>query len=151
MFGQQTGSQVNTEIQLHDCEIAEVTHSSGLTTIVFSTAYIHESAGVPGADPGRIWTQVAKITVGATTPPPIPVNLPIWVLGGTLAIGQTCHEEFIPAGGQFDCDTDLAFHLSTADGSDGGALRVKGSRVKIELCGEPSEPEDYTECNRRAI
>jgi hypothetical protein len=151
MFGQQTGSQVNTEIQLHDCEISEVSHSSGSTTIVFSTAYIHESVGVPGADPGRIWTQVAKITVGATTPPSIPVDLPIWVLGGTLAIGQTHHEDFIPARGQFDGDADLEFHLSTVDGSDGGTLSVKGNGLRIELCGEPSKPEDYTECDRRSV
>jgi hypothetical protein len=151
MFGQQTESQVNTEIQLHDCEISEVSHSSGSTTIVFSTAYIHESVGVPGADPGRIWTEVAMITIGDTDPPSISVDLPIWVLGGTLAIGQTCHDGFIPAGGQFEGDTDLAFHLSTVDGSDGGTLSVKGSRVRIEVCGEPSEPEGYTECNRRAV
>ena len=142
---------MNTAIQLHDCEISEVCHSSGSTTIVFSTAYIHESVGVPGADPGRVWTQVAMITIGGTNPPSISVDLPIWVLGGTLAIGQTRHEDFIPARGQFEGDADLVFHLSTADGSDGGTLRVKGSRVRIEVGGEPSEPEDYTECNRRAV
>ena len=136
---------MNTEIQLHDCEISLLIHSSGSTTIVFSTAYIHESVGVPGADPGRIWRQAAMITIGGSTLPSIPLGLPIWVLGGTLAIGQTCHEEFIPACGQFDCNTHLAFRLSTADGSDGGILSVKGSRVQIELCGERSEPEDYTE------
>ena len=143
---------MNREIQLHDCEISEVSHSSGSTTIIFSTAYIHESAGVPGADPGCIWTQVAMITIGDTTPPSISLDLPIWVYGGTLAVGETCHEDFIPAGGQFEGDTDLALRLSTNEGSDdGGTLRVKGSGVKIELCGEPSEPIDYTECNRRAI
>ncbi len=142
---------MNREIQLHDSEISEVGHSSGSTTIVLSKAYIHESAGVPGADPGCVWTQIAMITIGDTAPPSISVDLPIWVLGGTLAIGQTCHDGFIPAGGQFEGDTDLAFHLSTADGSDGGTLRVKGSRVRIELCGKPSESEDYTECNRRAV
>jgi hypothetical protein len=151
MFGQQTESQVNTAIQLHDCEISEVSHSSGSTTIVFSTAYIHESVGVPGADPGRIWTQVAMITIGGTNPPSISVDLPIWVLGGTLATGQTCHDGFIPAGGQFDCDTEVAFHLSTVDGSDGGTLSVKGNGLRIELCGEPSKPEDYTECDRRSV
>lgn len=142
---------MNREIQLHDCEISEVIYSSGSTTIVFSTAYIHESAGVPGADPGCIWTQVATITIGDTNPPSTSGDLPIWVLGGTLAIGQTRHEEFIPAVGQFESDTELTLHLSTADGSDGGTLVVKGSRVQIELCGEPSEPEEYTECNRRAV
>ena len=91
------------------------------------------------------------ITIGGTNPPSISVDLPIWVLGGTLAIGQTRHEDFIPARGQFEGDADLVFHLSTADGSDGGTLRVKGSRVRIEVGGEPSEPEDYTECNRRAV
>lgn len=89
------------------------------------------------------------ITIGDTTPPSISVDLPIWVLGGTLASGQTCHEDFIPAVGQFEGDTDLAFHLSKSDGSDGGTLRVKGSGVRIELCGESSGSEDYTECNRR--
>ena len=92
------------------------------------------------------------ITIGDTTPPPISLDLPIWVYGGTLAIGQTCHEQFIPAGGQFEGDTDLTLRLSTSEGSnDGGTLMVKGNRVRIELCGEPSEPEDYTACNRRDV
>jgi hypothetical protein len=92
------------------------------------------------------------ITIGDTTSPSISLDLPLWVYGGTLSIGQTRYEEFIPAGGQFEGDTDLAFNLSTAHGSDdGGTLRVEGRGLRIELCGEPSEPEDYTECNRRAF
>lgn len=140
---------MNREIQLHDCEISEVRHSSGSTSIVFSTAEIHESAGVPGADPGRLWTQAAIITIGGTSQPSISLDLPIWVLGGTLAIGQTCHEGFIPAGGEYEGEAELTFDLSTVDGSDGGTLHVKGRGVRIELYGEPSASVDYTECNRR--
>lgn len=144
-------TSVNREIQLHDSEISEVSHTSGSTKIVFSTAYVHETAGVPGADPGCIWTQVAVITIGDANLPVISEGLPIWVMGGTLAIAKIRHEEFIPSDGHFEGDINLELHLSTADGSDGGTLLVKGSRVQIELCGDPSASEDYTACNRRDV
>ncbi|MEZ5384584.1 MAG: hypothetical protein R3F13_03620 [Prosthecobacter sp.] len=138
-FGQENESPVNTEIQLHDCEISGVNRSDGSTEVVFSTVYIHESVGVPGYDAGRIWTQGAKIVIGDSMPLSIVIESPIWVYDGSLRIGATSHEGFIPASGHHDQDAELVIVLSTANGSaDGGTLRVNGRGVKIELCGEPS-------------
>lgn len=136
-----TNLAMNKEIQLHDSEISRIAHSDGTTEIVFSIAYIHESAGVPGFNAGRIWHQGARVSIAGSMLLSSGGEPPIWALGGSLRIGLTSYEDFFPSGGQHEGDVELVINLSTDDGGDGGTLKVIGTGVKIELCGESSEPE----------
>lgn len=138
-----SASALNTEIQLHDSEISEVRYANGSVTVIFSTAYIHESEGLPGRDFGRIWTQVAAVTVDRISSTPPLTEVPIWALGGTLSLGTTRYDQFIPADGKYVGDVELSVQLSRDDGSDGGELRLRGGGVSIELIGEPSEPSVF--------
>jgi hypothetical protein len=142
---------MNREIQLHDSEISAFNQLGGSTVIVFSTAYIHESSGIPAYDPGQIWTQEAVITIEGTSTFPPSVELPIWAIHGILRIGQTVHDGFIPASIHYKGETKFEIVLSTDDGSDGGTHIFRGSGVKIELLGEPSESKYFNERWRRSI
>ncbi len=142
---------MNREIQLHDGELLEVIQADGVTSIIFSTAYIHESAGVPGYHPGLVWRQPARITIEHALPVSLVVVPPIWVIGGCLRAGQTTYRHFIPASGEFEGEAELELVLSTEDGADGGTLNIKGNGVKIELFGEASEAEKFDERPRRSI
>jgi hypothetical protein len=77
------------------------------------------------------------------------VDLPIWVRGGTLRIGTTLHEGFIPTEGHFEEVTEFVIQLSTENGNDGGSIEVKGNGVKIELCGERSKAQEFSGPPRR--
>jgi hypothetical protein len=121
----------------------------GTTSIDFSTAYIHESIGLPGFDSGLTWTQVATITIENANPVSLDVVGPFWVLGGTLRIGPTLYEGFIPAEGQFEESTEFVIQLSTEEGDDGGSLNLKGDGVKIELRGERLRVEEFNGPPRR--
>ncbi|GEP41231.1 hypothetical protein BGE01nite_05220 [Brevifollis gellanilyticus] len=142
---------MNRDIQLHDCEVAAIHHIDGSTSVVLSTAYIHASLGLPGFDPGVIWTQVATITIIDAAQISQEVCLPIWIYHGTLRVGETLYEGFIPAGGHLLAETELVLTLSTEDGRDGGTFTVKGNGVRIELLGERSEVEEFNETPRRSV
>ncbi len=123
--------------------VSEVTHRDGLTSVVIDTAYIHESAGVPGIHSGWIWDQPARLVFTGTEPVSF-AGLPLWIYGGTLRIGQTLHASFIPADGDFQEAAELVLTLSTEDGvADGGTLAVRGNGVRIELFGERSESVEF--------
>lgn len=140
---------VNTEIQLHDSEIADIRQEACATSIVFSTAYVHESFGVPGRDHGRTWTQMVTVTVyqgslGSAIP-----ETPVWTVGGTIRLGAVTHDGFIPAKLEHEGIVELILQLSTADGSDAGELLLKGGGIRISLFGQPSEAEEFDEEPRR--
>jgi hypothetical protein len=51
---------LNQAIELHDSKVAELSYEvSGRAVLVFSSLYIHESAGRPGVDSGKGWFQQA--------------------------------------------------------------------------------------------
>lgn len=142
---------MNREIQLHDGEISAFNQTGDSIAIVFSTVEIHESNGVPGYDPGKLWPQAAVITIEGIAPVPTSMEFPIWAIHGTLRMGQIVHEGFIPSSIHYRGDTALDIVLSTYDGSDGGTLSLSGTGVRIELLGEPSDVGDFNECPRRSI
>ena len=142
---------MNREIQLHDCELSDLTHRDGSTSIVLSFAEVHESSGIPGYDLGQIWTQTAVISISGTTPVSFDAKLPIWVSDGSLLIGQTLHVGFIPASGHFDEATELIMTLSTDQGDDAGKFSIKGNGIQIELTGERSQVGEFNETPRRSI
>ncbi len=132
-----------TEIQLHDSEISAVTPIGGSLFISLSTAYIHESNGVPGCDRGLIWTQSAVIKIRSVTSIPNHVEYPIWILRGSLRIGETIYEEFVPALGVFEGESEFRLELSNIDDSFRESMIVKGGGITIELEGERSSVEEF--------
>ncbi len=142
---------MNREIQLHDCELSAVTHADGSMLIAFSTAYMHESSGLPGADPGVIWDQKATIKIEGTDSVAYSGPFPVWVFHGSLRIGQTIYEGFIPAEGHFEELTEFTITVSNDDDEDvRETFTVNWNGVRIELIGEPSDVEEFNECPRRS-
>lgn len=134
---------MNKRIQLHDCGLSAVTFEDRSTKILLSPAYVHESSGVPGFDSGLAWAQVATLTLSTPIPLAPPVELPTWVLDGTLRIGEVTYETFIPASGCFEGAAELCLRLSTAEGEAGETLTFRAGEITIELSGEPSHVGEF--------
>jgi hypothetical protein len=52
---------MNRHIELHDSRIARIDISPGAVQLQFDRAYLHQSTGRPGIDPGTGWTQAARL------------------------------------------------------------------------------------------
>jgi len=71
-------------IELHDSVIATIVLDGGTTLITFSHAYIHQSDGVPGVDPGSGWSQRAELRINRSS-----INT-----GSAGALARSAHPQF---------------------------------------------------------
>lgn len=129
---------VNESIELHDSELATVYFSDGTAVVTLSSAYVHQSSGVPGVDSGLGWYQCATLKFAGAPPVPVPANLPVGISDGFLRIGDRMHDHLIPACGKFEDAIEFSILISTQE-----TLTIRGSGITIELHGEPSGLERY--------
>ena len=52
---------MNSALEFHDSEVGAVRMSGGALHVVFDSAYVHGSPGVPGVDPGAGYAQAAEL------------------------------------------------------------------------------------------
>lgn len=52
---------LNCCLEFHDSRADSVTTTDGSVSVVFTSAYLHKSEGMPGVDAGTGWTQAATL------------------------------------------------------------------------------------------
>jgi hypothetical protein len=78
---------VNRAIELHDSTLHGIVTSGVDRVIQFRPAYVHESSGVPGRDPGKGYTQDIDVVLGNARVISIPASLPAVIWDGRLIVG----------------------------------------------------------------
>jgi hypothetical protein len=130
---------MNSSIEIHDTEIAEIRCFDTGVTIRFAHAYVHRSEGRPGVDAGTGWSQEAELFVSEAiligkVPP-----LPCLLTGGTLEIGSRSHENMIP----LPLDSQESVTITLSFGCLDFEIEVKGNGGRVPLIGSASKTEDF--------
>jgi hypothetical protein len=129
---------MNEGIELHDSKLSHVSFRDGSAVVSLSSAYVHHSTGRPGWDAGSGGYQPATLTFDEAPPVSLPAELPVSISDGFLRIGDTTHDNLIPASGTFERAVEFSIVLTTAE-----TLTIRARRVTIQLHGEPSYIEQF--------
>src|SRR5688572_8842994 len=124
---------MNVAIEFHDSEIVRVDRA-GEDVELELLAYIHQSTGRPGVDPGTGWTQSAVLRVRGASGQ---ASGPFMIFDGSLLVGKALYENVVPA--SLDVVASCRLKLSGPDGD----IDLEGHAVTIELMGEPRFVETY--------
>ncbi len=128
----------NRVIELHDSEVSAISQTTKEIIISFSFAYIHESEGVPGVDPGKGFGQKAELIVnGAAMEGALP-DFPVDIGEGFLALNGVKSDNDIPI--PFDFKGDFLMELAFVGGH---RLRITGTSATLSLFGSIEYVEDY--------
>jgi len=120
-------------IELHDSTLESI-EKNGSTLVAVLSAYLHSSAGSPGASPGSGWAQSAHLLTGDGTENG--VGTPVGLIGGKVDLGDQVHDNLIPL--PLSHEGPVRIELESAKGEvvilEGNGLRVVllGSAVHIE-------------------
>ena len=127
----------NRMIEIHDSSLESLAVEVGHVVLNLS-AYIHQSEGRPGIDPGTGWTQHAVIRIRGEVAAGELTNLPRVLLDGYLELdGQELDNE-IPIPLSFTGDVELAL---TSD--FGETIKIRGNHIALGLLHEPEYVEKF--------
>ena len=129
---------LNSLIELHDSEIGAIARVGEQVIVFLSHAYIHQSEGRAGSDPGTGWSQAAALAFAEGSVegelPECPAG--IWE-GDLLVDGQVCENQIpIPC----ELDGDVALKLSLDSPAE---IIVRGRHVTLVLIGDPVYVEEF--------
>lgn len=122
---------MNAGLELHDSTLASVTSANGAVVILLSPAYIHRSEGQPGIDAGSGWLQDATLTIPGSGDFASPAELPIDISDGFLRIGESVHNNMLPAGGHFVGAIELSLTLANSE-----TVVFRGTGIEIQMQGD---------------
>lgn len=126
-------SEGNWAIELHDSTLESI-EKNGSTLVAVLSAYLHSSAGSPGASRGSGWSQTAHLQIGDGTDNG--VGTPVGLIGGKVDLGDEAHDNLIPL--PLTHEGPVRIELESTKGEmvilAGNGLRVVlvGSAVHIE-------------------
>lgn len=126
----------NRAVELHDSQVASIRWEGG-TCVIELAAHMHESDGTPGVDAGTGWTQPAQLTLHGAQAELIPGTLPLWILDGSVKVGNTLFENMLPI--PFESTGITRLRLLGAD----GVLQVSGSGLSLQPTGVAEYLEDF--------
>jgi len=129
---------MNAGIELHDSTLASVTSADGTVVILLSPAYVHHSEGRPGTDAGSGWLQDATFTIREAGEIPSPAELPLEIADGFLRIGESIHDNLLPAGGRFEGAIELSLTLTNSE-----TVVFRGTSIEIRMQGDAKWLESF--------
>jgi hypothetical protein len=125
-------------IEIHDSVIESLVHEERMIVLKLSHAYIHESDGRPGIDPGTGWGQRAAISIRGEIVAGGLSELPCDLSSGSLTLGGGKSDNSIPAPLNIKSEIDL-FLVSAL----GESITIRGSEIVLELIGEAEYIEEF--------
>ena len=128
----------NGAIELHDSATERVLNESGKVTILFSPAYVHQSGGKPGIDPGSGWHQKAALIVEAGEITGALPEFPMDISSGLMILDCAKSSNLIPI--PFSYNGDFRLHLTFVSGNK---IVITGSSADLALYGEPEYLEEF--------
>jgi hypothetical protein len=129
---------LNYSIEIHDSVLTCV-DTQGDRIRLSLEAYIHKSKGVPGVDPGSVWTQNVVLTIENASVERPPEKLPWDLTDGTLQIDHKLMRNMIPI--PLDCHSDVICTLQDQQSAE--KIIVRGTRISLELLGEAKYIEEF--------
>lgn len=125
----------NLAIEFHDSTFDGAHWDGTALTLSFSAAYIHQSEGKPGVDAGSGWVQELRLHISeASRSGEIP-DLPCDLWDGSISLDDERFDNCVPI--PLDYRGRIEVHLQQE-----GALTVVGTRLLVELLGQPQYVED---------
>lgn len=129
----------NRAIELHDSDVETVcVGKDGCLTLVFSSAYIHESEGVPGINKGRGLVQGATLEIERGEIVQNASSLPSTISDGFFIFDGKQTDNMIPL--PFDRRGDFRIELTLVSGEK---LHLRGISAKLTLHGDAVYIEDF--------
>lgn len=128
----------NRVIELHDSEVSEIFQASQQVTVRFSAAYVHESEGTPGVDPGKGYVQGAELIVNKATMEGGLPDFPADISEGSLTLNGMRADNEIPV--PFIFSGDFLMELTFISGH---RIKVTGAAGTLSLFGDPEYVEDF--------
>lgn len=119
----------NRAIEFHDSMLNSVAAEGSNVILHLSPAYIHESEGEPGQDPGSGWSQDAHIHIERGLMEGDPPELPCDLSDGELHIDGDCLQ-LLPI--PFDRQGRMQLDLQSMTGNK---IRITGTRLRLEMLG----------------
>jgi hypothetical protein len=130
---------MNSCIEIHDTEVAEIRCFEAGVVVRFVNAYVHRSEGRPGVDAGTGWSQEAELFLAEATiigkVPPLPCLLVV----GTLVVGSHSHEDLIP----LPLDSQEQSTITLCFGYLDFGIEVQGRSSRLQLVGEARYVDDF--------
>jgi hypothetical protein len=128
----------NRAIEIHDSVLEHLSIVDGRALFEFSSLYVHQSIGTPGADPGTGWFQRARLQINGAMFFSSFSEFPCKLLGGQISLGGSEFDNVIPIPLLYR--DGIALRL---DSRDGAVIQLRGTDVELELMGEPHHVEEF--------
>jgi hypothetical protein len=126
----------NRMIELHDSRVTDI-RIAGDDVVLEVDAYVHESEGVPGVDPGTGSSQEVRLVFERASIEERSCGSSLWILDGSIICGTKSLENQIPI------PFDLAEPLELIASGGEGRLRIRAARARLVLVGEPRFVEHF--------
>ena len=128
---------MNRTVEIHDSTLNSLTTDRGLLVLHFSSAYVHESVGIPSVDSGTGGVQEAYLKIGNAVVAGSFSKLPGDSVGGHIRIGGLLSDNMIPV--PLDHLGQVEFRLEKY----GETVSITGTSAKLELVGEATYVEEF--------
>ena len=125
-------------IEFHDSRVDVISERDGAVVVHFKPAYVHQSEGRPGIDPGTGWNQEARLIFPKAS---VKGEFPEWpcdIIDGHIIVGGECHANGIPVPLDAVTFTELRLACDCVH-----TVTISGSGVRLELIGSPSYVDEY--------
>ncbi|XZE19334.1 hypothetical protein SH449x_004651 [Pirellulaceae bacterium SH449] len=129
---------INAAIELHDSKLTSIDEDDELL-VVELMAYLHQSDGSPGIDPGTVWMQSVRLTFLNGTMQCTLVEFPDTILDGCLTLSGEQFENCFAMPLKHDGPTVLS--LDFANDID---LTVQADGLRVEYLGTPTFLEKFS-------
>jgi hypothetical protein len=129
----------NRIIEIHDSVNTSVSFSQGRADLTFSSAYIHQSEGIPGQDAGSGWIQRAILRIHDAEVKGAFSEFPADLSDGRILMGEQQFENEIPIPPLYKG----AFELCLERKWQPGEVCFTGSGAELELLGQPEYVEEF--------
>ncbi|MBZ5645346.1 MAG: hypothetical protein LAO19_21510 [Acidobacteriia bacterium] len=128
----------NRSIEIHDSVLQAISFHHREAVLDFSSVYIHESAGTPGVDPGSGWVQKALLRISDASLKRSFPEFPADLLHGQIMLSDSILVNTIPIPLRHEGIVELKLETWNNE-----VVLISGSRVKLELIGEPEYVEEF--------
>jgi len=127
-------------IEIHDSVLTQISFLQNEAQFHFS-AYMHQSEGIPGRDPGSGWVQEAILHIQDAQIKGSFSELPVTLSDGQFWLGHNNLMNLIPIPLR-RCKGDFKLRLE-AWKQVKEVVIVTGSEVELELIGQPKYVEEF--------
>jgi hypothetical protein len=128
-----------TYFEFHDSVLAELKEEGARCVLELRPAYVHQSDGRPGIDPGEgYWQDVEIVIAGAKLKAPI-LSLPCPIGDAHLSVGEIRMSNIAPTTLHEAKKVSLKIWLMIG----GSEVEIEGTSIEIRAIGEPEFAEHF--------